>query len=146
MEISFRPTLSDPCVYIYRKEGSIAEEGGVILTLYVDDILLSGKDEELKGLLMQRYDMRDMGQASKIQGIEVSRDRKAGTISTSQGDYVRTILQRYDMENCNPSSTPGSGPEIQLDQPEDKLLKGARIKEYQALVCLLYTSPSPRDS
>ena len=78
MEISFRPTLSDPCVYIYRKEGSIAEEGVVILTLYVDDILLSGKDEELmkklKGLLMQRYDMRDMG-------MEVSRDRKAGTIS-----------------------------------------------------------------
>ena len=47
MEIGFRPTLSDPCVYIYRKEGSIAEEGVVILTLYVDDILLSGKDEEL---------------------------------------------------------------------------------------------------
>ena len=75
MEIGFRPTLSDPCVYIYRKEGSIAEEGVVILTL-------SGKDDELmkklKGLLMQRYDMRDMG-------MEVSRDRKAGTISVSQG-------------------------------------------------------------
>ena len=66
--------------------------------------------------------------------MEIGHGRKAGTISVSQGDYVRTILHRYDMENCNPSSTPGSGPEIQLDQPGDKLLKGARIKEYEELV------------
>ena len=64
----------------------------------------------------------ESSQVSKILGMEVSRDRKAGPMSISQGDYVRTILHRYDKENCNPSSTLGSGP------------------------CLLYTSPSPRDS
>ena len=34
----------------------------------------------------------ESSQVSKILGMEVSRDRKAGTMSISQGDYVRTIL------------------------------------------------------
>ena len=54
-------------------------------------------------------------------------------ISILLGDYVRTILYKHNMEDCNhPVSTPG--PEIFINQPEDKLLKGARIKEYQAFI------------
>lgn len=35
------------------------------------------------------------------------------------------------MEDCNPV---GSGQEISINQPEDKLLKGGWIEKYQALV------------
>ena len=40
--IGFRPTQSDPCVYTHGSEVIL-----VILTLYVDGILITGKDPTL---------------------------------------------------------------------------------------------------
>jgi hypothetical protein len=51
----------------------------IILVLYVDDILLSSSDKnllhEIKGFLSSNFDMKDLGDASYVLGIEIHRDR-----------------------------------------------------------------------
>uniref|UniRef100_A0A2N9ER43 Integrase catalytic domain-containing protein n=1 Tax=Fagus sylvatica TaxID=28930 RepID=A0A2N9ER43_FAGSY len=55
------------CVYVKRSEGSF-----IILSLYVDDILLAGNDKEfiktIKEWLPSTFEMKDMGEASFVLG------------------------------------------------------------------------------
>ena len=107
--------MSDPCVYVYGSGDTL-----VILTVYVDDILLTGKDQNLvkkKKELTDLFEMTDMGDVRHILGIEVHRDYKQGTLAISQGHYVATILERFGMQDANPVSTPGYGAELSMDQP-----------------------------
>ena len=108
VEIGFKSLKWDPCVYIY-------SEGGVIyvLTLYVDDVLLLGKDrkvlERIKRKLMGRFSMTNMGDVSLVLGMEVTRDHTKGTVTITQENYVKSLLERYGMGNCNLAHTPGVG-------------------------------------
>ncbi|CAB1103214.1 unnamed protein product [Ectocarpus sp. CCAP 1310/34] len=109
----------------------------VILTLDVDDILISGKDPELvaglKKELHDRFEMTDMGEVSLILGMQVTCSYEEGTLTVSQNNYIKTILERVGMENPNPVKTPGYGPELSTDQPADKLLGAADTKLYQPI-------------
>jgi hypothetical protein len=54
------------------------------LILYVDDILLASNDVSLlletKRFLFSNFDMKDVGEASFILGIEIHRDRRKGVL------------------------------------------------------------------
>lgn len=70
----------DCCVYF-----KIVDDGSlVLLTLYVDDMLVAAKSKqkikELKNLLSGEFDMKDLGTAKKILGIEIHRDRRMGKL------------------------------------------------------------------
>ena len=90
-KIGFRSLKSDPCVYVY--EG---ESGSAILTLYVDDILLLGANKQLLDKLtkqlMDRFEMKNMGDVSRVLGMNVTRDREEGTITTNQKDNTKAIV------------------------------------------------------
>ena len=64
----------DHCVYVKR-----SNDGFVILSLYVDDILLAGNNKVLidstKGWLSSNFEMKDMGEASYVLGVKIIRDR-----------------------------------------------------------------------
>ena len=64
----------DHCVYVKRSKGSF-----IILSLYVDDILLVGNDMEMiiatKKWLSFNFEMKDMGEADYILGIKILKDR-----------------------------------------------------------------------
>ena len=81
-KIEFRSLQSDPCVYVYEDEN-----GSTVLTLYVDDVLLLGANKQLldklKKQLMDRFEMADMGDVSRVLGMNVTRDREGGTITRS---------------------------------------------------------------
>ena len=95
--IGFRPLKSDPCVYVYEDK-----TGFVVLTLYVDDILFLSASKpllnKLKKKLMNRFEMSDMGDVSRILGMNVTRDREKGTITINQKDYTEDVVQRYGMK------------------------------------------------
>ena len=101
-------SAEDPCVYIYSEGGAI-----YVLTLYVDDVLLLGKYrkvlERIKRKLMGCFSMTDMGDVSLVFGMEVTSDRTKGTVTITQENYVKSLLERYWMRNCNPANTPGVG-------------------------------------
>jgi len=52
----------------------------VFLILYVDDILLASSDisrlVETKKFLSSKFDLKDLGEASFVLGIEIHRDRR----------------------------------------------------------------------
>ena len=99
VEIGFVPLKSDTCVYVYNRDGV-----KIILTLYVDDLLLTGNNEDaismVKSKLTQRFKMTDMGEASLVLGIEIKRNRELGTLTISQQEYTKSILERFGMSGC----------------------------------------------
>jgi hypothetical protein len=72
----------DRCVYVKRSEGSF-----IILSLYVDDILLSGNNKEfiktIKEWLSLTFEMKDMGKASFMLGVKILRDRSRKLLGLS---------------------------------------------------------------
>ena len=130
--IGFRPLKSDPFVYVYEDE-----TGFVVLTLYVDDILFFSASKpllnKLKKELMNWFEMSDIGDVSRILDMNVTRDREKGTITINQKNYTEDVVQRYGVKDCNPAYTPGVGPELSLNQPEEKLLNEEEKWRYQAI-------------
>ena len=95
----------DNCVYFKQfSNGSF-----VYLLLYVDDMLIASRDkfliDELKAQLSHEFEMKDLGPAKKILGMEIHRDRKAGKLFLSQKSYIEKILDRFNLGNCKPVST-----------------------------------------
>ena len=64
--------------------------------------------------------MTDMGDVSRVLGMNVTRDRKKRTITIDQKYYTEDIVERFGMKGCNPAFTPVAGPELSLEQREKK--------------------------
>ena len=140
----WKRTQSDPCVYTYTDGATM-----VILSVYVDDFLMTGEDQNLvnnkKRELTDRFEMTDLGEVKRILGIEVKRDYEQGTLSISQGHYVATILERFGMQDANPVSTPGYGAEISTEHPQDQLLGSDEKRLFQQMTgCILYLTQGTR--
>ena len=99
------------------------------------------KKEELK----ERFEMTDTGEVSRILGMEVTRDYDEGTLAITQTVYVDNILERFGMQDANAAHTPGYGPELSAEQPEDKLLGAEATKLCQSITrSLLYLAQCTR--
>ncbi|KAM2077718.1 hypothetical protein ACFX1R_025466 [Malus domestica] len=97
----------DHCVY-FRK---LQDGTFIYLLLYVDDMLIACKSkveiERLKTQLSNEFEMKDLGEARKILGMEIERDGAKSKISPCQKQYLKKVLQRFRMnENSKPVSTP----------------------------------------
>nr|GEY94531.1 retrovirus-related Pol polyprotein from transposon TNT 1-94 [Tanacetum cinerariifolium] len=51
-------------------------------------------------------EMKDLGPANKILGMQIHRDRVSRRIWLSQKSCVKKVLQRFNMQDCKPISTP----------------------------------------
>jgi Reverse transcriptase (RNA-dependent DNA polymerase) len=58
---------------------------------------------ETKYFLSKKFDMKDLGEASYVIGIEIYRDRSRGILGLSQKAYIKKILKHYNMQNYSPS-------------------------------------------
>ena len=50
--------------------------------------------------------MKDLGSAQKILGMEIRRDRVGGKLWLSQSKYITKVLEKFNMLDCKPVSTP----------------------------------------
>ena len=50
--------------------------------------------------------MKNLGEFRYFLDIQIHRDRKWKIIHISQAEYIRTILEWYDMQNSKPASVP----------------------------------------
>lgn len=95
----FQENTVDRCIY-----QKISGSKFIILVLYVDDILLAANDlgilHETKDFLSKNFDMKNMGEASYVIGIEIFRDRSQGLLGLSQKAYIKKILKRFHMDKC----------------------------------------------
>jgi hypothetical protein len=82
----------------------------VYLLLYIDDMLIASHDKslivELKAQLSHEFDMKYLGLAKKILGMEIQRDRRASTLFLSQKSYIEKVLEKYNLSNCKSIATP----------------------------------------
>ena len=73
----------DSCFYFKRCD----EKSLMYLLLYVDDMLIAAKRKEriktVKVQLNNECEMKDLGAAKKILGMEILRDKVAGRLSLS---------------------------------------------------------------
>jgi hypothetical protein len=76
----------------------------------VDDILLASNDlgllHETKQFLSQNFEMKDLGEASYVIGIEIHRDRNQRILKLFQKAYIEKVLKRFRLENCSTSIAP----------------------------------------
>ena len=100
----FKENTVDQCVYL-----KFSGSKFIILGLYVDDILLSSSDVELlhktKWFLFSKFDIKDLGNASFVLGIQIYRDRSRGILGLSQKSYIDKVLSRFGMSNCASEDT-----------------------------------------
>ena len=72
-------------------------------------MLLVGKSrteiDKLKGKLSEEFEMKDLGPAKKILGIDIKRNRP-NTIFLSQKGYLEKVLNKFGMQQAKPVSTP----------------------------------------
>ncbi|GJR43063.1 zinc finger, CCHC-type containing protein, partial [Tanacetum coccineum] len=116
---------------------------GVIICLYVDDMLIFGTDrnqvDKTKKFLSSKFSMKDMGEADVILGIKIKRENKG--IVITQSHYIEKILKKFNREDCSPVSTPMDPIEKlkpNTGKPVDQL-------EYsRAIGCLMYAMTSTR--
>ena len=50
--------------------------------------------------------MKDLGATKQILGKRIIRDKTNGTLKLSQSEYVKKILNRFNMNEAKPVSTP----------------------------------------
>jgi len=142
-QLGLQPTKCDPCLY-YRRTGAVI----TLFAVYVDDILIATNDcgkngemDQLKQTLMKTFKMKDMRPVSYCLGIEFQQ-HSDGSISMCQSKYSKEILTRFNMDDCNPISTPLDGNE-KLKKPDSQ--EDTTKYPYQSLIgSLMYLAVSTR--
>jgi ATP-binding cassette subfamily B (MDR/TAP) protein 1 len=61
---------------------------------------------KLKILLSREFDMKDLDVAKNILGMEIRKDKTTKRLRLSQCNYVKKVLERFNMYNAKPVSTP----------------------------------------
>ncbi|GAA0186629.1 hypothetical protein LIER_33917 [Lithospermum erythrorhizon] len=87
----------DDCVY-HKFSGSEF----IFLVLYVDDILLASNDigllHETNKFLSKKFEMKDLGDASFVLGIQIHRARSRGILELFQKSYIAKVLKMFGMQ------------------------------------------------
>ncbi|KAL0544221.1 hypothetical protein IC582_019334 [Cucumis melo] len=101
----FEQNVDEPCVYKRIINSTVA-----FLVMYVDDILLIGNDvghlTDIKKWLATQFQMKDLGNAQYVLGIQIVRNRKNKTLAMSQTSYIDKMLSRYKMQNSKKGLLP----------------------------------------
>jgi hypothetical protein len=100
-----KENVEDNCVYVKFKKGKF-----IFLILYVGDILLANNDvrllQETKGFCSSNFDMKDLGEASYVLGIQIHRDRRNGVLGLSQKAYLEKVLKKFNMHASKATPVP----------------------------------------
>ena len=134
-DCNFSSSANDPCLYFRHANNTIT-----LICLYVDDLLIAGSSRQdiawIKGELSARFEMKDLGQARVMLGVEIYRDRARKKLFINQQDYTSSILKRFGMENSKPVATPMERNGIRPSTSARDLLKN--IPYRQAIGSIMY--------
>ena len=86
------------------------EDGShIYLLLFLDDTLITSQNllaiQKLKSLLSSEFEMKDMGAAEKILGMEIKRDRVQKKLFLCRKEYIQKLLNHFGMASVNPICT-----------------------------------------
>ncbi|GKE60247.1 retrotransposon protein, putative, ty1-copia subclass [Tanacetum coccineum] len=105
----FKRSSYDSCVYCK----SYAPGEYIYLLLYVDDMLIACKSKveigSTKSLLKKEFDMKELGEAKKILGMEIFEDQSRKILRVLQSGYISKILNNFRIDNGKSVKMPLGG-------------------------------------
>lgn len=142
--MQFRRCVSDGCIFV--KE---SPHGLVIIALYIDDMLIGAASVEeikfVKQSLARHFNIKDIGPAQFVLGMELQYDRTRGWMSINQSQLIFRLVEKLNQENARDTNVPllvgedlsssaAQGPEAKME-----------ARPYQSLVgSLLYVATTTR--
>jgi hypothetical protein len=146
-DLGFCRSSVDHSIYSRNYNGSI-----FIIAVYVDDLILvtnsTNQLMETKKMLNTIFEMKDLGDAKWILGIEIIRDRSKRTLVLRQSKYIKDVLEKFGMHDCKPISTPmdvGSKlSKSMCPQTEDECKAMLNIPYRNAVGSLMYAMVATR--
>ncbi|GJY44528.1 ribonuclease H-like domain-containing protein [Tanacetum coccineum] len=101
--IGFQHSKTDTSLFVFHRGPDVA-----YLLLYVDDIILTASStsflQRIISLLHGEFVMSDLGSLNYFLGV--SAQRNASGMFLSQSKFAVEILERANMQKCNPCKTP----------------------------------------
>ncbi|CAJ2637748.1 unnamed protein product [Trifolium pratense] len=117
IQIGFKKCAAEFGVYVHCPK----DEDIVIICLYVDDLLITGSRiaeiAKVKDKLKSEFEMSDLGELSFFLGMEFM--RRGDGIVMHQQKYIGELLEKFEMESCNPLSNP-SETNTKIDECSDE--------------------------
>src|SRR2546423_9100174 len=105
VDFDFQQCKADSCIFVHTN----ANGEKTYIALYVDDFLIVRENEDdiamIKGLLAERFEMKDLGIAERFLGMEIEYEED-GSVKLHQEQYLHNLLKRHRMQDCNPLSIP----------------------------------------
>ena len=93
--------------------------------------------------LSHRFEMKNMGEAKIILGIEISRDRSSWSLFINQSEYARNVLERFGMTKSKPVCSPMDKSYIGIPPGENKLAEDVPYRQaIGSLMNLMITTRS----
>jgi hypothetical protein len=115
----FQTSNADFSLYVKK-----TDHGIVVIIIYVDDLIITGDSDvdisNLKKLLKQKFEMKDLGELRYFLGIEVIQSPKG--IWLLQRQYALNKLFEYGMTGCKPILIPLEQ-NVELSANEGNLVK-----------------------
>jgi hypothetical protein len=110
LSLGFSRLKSDPCIYVKPCRSTARQ---IVLGVFVDDIIPvfdraddAAEWQPVLRALQEKYQIVDTGDATLVLGIRLTRDRPSRTLRLDHAPYIAKMLKEFQMEQCNPVSTP----------------------------------------
>ena len=99
-------------------------------------------------MLNNHFDMKDLGDAFFVLGIQIHRDRSKGILGLSQRGYIEKILKRFNMHSCSSCTAPiQKGDKLsksQCPQDEKERAEMEKVPYASAIGSLMYAQVCTR--
>lgn len=132
-------THADPCVYV-----AIDGQTVTLLGLYVDDGLLCSTElAKVNGILTSLKATFEISveDTNCFLGLQIDRNREAGTLKIHQASYVRKILERFNMAECRAIATPS---DVALKLKKSEVAEQLDVPYMEAVGSLMYAMTGTR--
>ena len=147
LSIGFVRSDFDSCFYF-----SSLDNLPVYILLYVDDMLLISKSVDkickLKADLSSEFDMKDLGNAKRILGMYIERDRKNCFLKIHQKPYLQKIVAKFGNLNSKPVQVPLAGHFVlsknQCPKSRSDIIKMENVPYSNAIGSIMYAMISTR--
>lgn len=140
VRIGFKRCLGDQCLYVKTTNGIPC-----YVLLFVDDLLIISKEvrivETIKRMFKTEFEMTDIGKVDTFLGVHIVRDEEKQTITMNQSNYLKKMLQKFNMGDCKGIDTPmENGLDLRDGNSDEN-----SVAPYRELIgCLTYTTLTTR--
>jgi hypothetical protein len=139
IELGFTSLKSETCIFINKKTN-------IIICLYVNDLAIIGPNKEIIQQFIKdiskSFKIKDLGLIKDYLGIDID-FKPSNYIKLSQEKYINKVLEKFNMQDCNPIYTPMDS-KIKFE-PNKLQASESDIKWFQGLIgSLLYITLATR--